>query len=207
MKKIFTLTAITLLSFSAIYAQSTERFIRIVGNSDHNYKSNINRIYFTVNEIAPNEYKKISYKPLETSYSEFVDEMKEVGIAESQIIQVTSEIYRYTKTKTKNYYIDLVDQKKLESLSEIQNDGFKIKEVKYLYTDIDENIESKLSLKAIQDAKRKAKKICAELNMNLGKILNIEDKSSGCCTIIEPSKTAETKKKYRITITFELLDK
>jgi len=207
MEKLILLTVVSLLSFSAIYAQSTDRFIRIVGNSDYNFKSNVNRVYFIVSEIAPNEYKKISYKSLESAYAEFVEKLKEVGIPESQIVQTNAEINKYNKTKTRNYYVDIMDQEKLEALSGIQNEGLKVKQIMFLYTNIDENLETKLSLEAIQDAKRKAKKICSELDMRLGKILNIEDKSSGCCSTIEESKKAETNKKYKITITFELLDK
>ncbi len=207
MNKLIASFIVLLLMVSTINAQSTERFIRIIGNSDHTYVANVTRVYFTVNEIAPNEYKKISYKPLETVYDEFVISLSELGISKRQIMPAKLEAYRYNKTKTKNYFVDVKDQKTLEGLSGLQSDGFKVKSVQYLYANIDENIENELSLNAIKDAKRKAERLCTELDMKLGKILNIEDRSSGCCTSIDPSNKPETNKKYKITITFELLDK
>jgi uncharacterized protein YggE len=207
MKKTSSIIVLSLFILSAIYSQSTDRFIRIIGNADHSYVSDISRVYFTVNEIAPNEYKKISYKSIETAYSEFVEKMEGLGIDESEIVQTNAAINKYNKTKTKYYYVDINEQQKFDGLSGIQDEGFNVKEIKYLYTNIDEDLESDLSLAAIKDAKRKAKTICSEINMNLGKILNIEDISSGCCSSIEESKQSEMTKKYNITITFELLDR
>jgi hypothetical protein len=45
------------------------------------------------------------------------------------------------------------------------------------------------------------------MSMKLGKILNIEDTSSGCCQEIEDSKNNKVSKTYKVNITFELLDK
>jgi len=194
------------LFLTTIQSQSTERFIRIIGNSNHVFESNLSRVYFTVNEVAPNEYKKISYKTIESAHAEFVEKMQQIGFQENEIIQTNGKLSKFNKTKTKYYYIDVSDQEKLDGLSGLQNPAYSISEVKYLYTNLDPNTESKLSLEAIKDAKRKAKKLCDELDMKLGKVLNIEDRSSGCCTVIEESKRSETAKKYNITITFELLD-
>jgi len=205
MKKVI-LTLVFGVLFTSMYSQSTERYIRIIGNSQHVYNSDVTRVYFVLSEIAPNEYKKISYKSMEAVETEFMDRMRESGIQKSQIIPTNTEINKYNKTKTRSYYVDVKDQRLLEGLSGGQDEGFKVKEVKYLYTNVEADVESNLSLSAIKDAKRKAKKLCDELGMTLGKILNIEDKSSGCCNTIGESKTAETTKNYNITITFELID-
>jgi len=207
MKNYCSFLIFTFAFVSTIYSQSTENFIRIIGNANHTYESDITRVYFSVSEIAPNEYKKISYKPLEDSYSEFVMKLQEIGINENKIIQTNSELSKYNKTKTKYYFVDVEDNKQLNPLSGLQDDGFKVKEIKYLYKNIDPEIETRLSFSAIKDAKRKAQRICSEIDMTLGKILNIEDKSSGCCNFIKESRESETTKKYNITITFELLDK
>lgn len=192
--------------FVSLYSQSTDRFIRIIGNSEKVYESNITRVYFVLNEIAPNEYKKISYKSLDAVYADFLEMMTKIGFRENQIKQTNTEINKYNKTRTKSYYVDFTSQKQLDGFSAIQNEGFRVKDVRYLYANIDPNTESDLSLQAIQDAKRKAQRICDELGMKLGKILNIEDKSSGCCGNIDESKKSETTMKYKITITFELID-
>lgn len=207
MKKTNLSILFSFLFVASIFSQSNDRFIRIIGNANHTYESNVTRVYFTVNEIAPNEYKKIAYKPIDIAYSDFIKRMDEIGIEENDIVQTNSEISKYNKTKTRYYYVDINNQKKMDELSGLQGEGFKVKEVKYLYTDIDQELETNLSLSAIKDAKRKAQNICTEIDMDLGKILNIEDKSSGCCSAISESKKSETTKKYNITITFELLDK
>lgn len=197
----------SLFSLTTTFSQSTEKFIRIIGNASHTFKSDVTRVYFTVNEVAPNEYKKIAYKPIESSYSEFITSLKDVGIDEKSIVKTISEVTKFNKTQTRYYYVDIRDRNTLDHLSSMQGEGYEVKEVKYLYTDLSDDIESNLSLSAIADAKRKAQNICSEIDMKLGKILNIEDKSSGCCNTIQESKEPETIKKYNITITFELLDK
>ena len=207
MKTRISLSVFAIVSVLMVQAQSTERFIRIIGNSEHTYISDISRVYFTVSEIAPNEYKKISYKPFEKSYDEFVAKLQEFGFSEKEIASSNAEINKYHKTKTKNYYIDIDDRSELDKFSGLQNEGFKVKEVKYLYANIDADIENLLSLDAIHDAQRKARKLCSEVDLKLGKILNIEDKSSGCCSSIPESREPTTIKKYRVTVTFELIDK
>lgn len=206
-KKIMIAVAFIFVLFSSLGAQSTERFVRIIGNANKTYTSDKTRVHFIVSEVAPNEYKKISYKPIETTFSEVVQKFGELGISESELSQSNTKLGRFNKTKTRNYFVDLDNQEAMDGISSLENPGFNISKVTFLYTDIDPEVENELSLKAIGDAKRKARKICAELDMKLGKILNIEDKSSGCCSDIAESSKSEVSKKYNVTITFELLDK
>lgn len=199
-------TLIALLLVTMTFGQSTERFIRIVGNSQVTFDSDVTRVYFSVSEVAPNEYKKISYKSIDESYRELIEVLTNAKIDINNVKKTNSELNKYNKTETKDYYVDVKDINKLDALSGFQKDGFKIKDVKYLFESIESDIESRLSFEAIDDAKRKANNICNELDMKLGRILNIEDRSSGCCTIIKESKTPSVTKKYNVNITFELLD-
>lgn len=99
------------------------------------------------------------------------------------------------------------DIKLIEALATIPVSGATITDTKYFFSNLPENTEELLAIEAIEDAKRKAKSLCAELGMKLGKILNIEDTSSGCCMDLEDSPTMNVQKTYKVNVTFELLDK
>ena len=111
----------------------------------------------------------------------------------------------YNNTSSKNFYIES-DFNNLEKITNIVANGFRITDTKYLYGKIDDNLETELSLKAIQDAKRKAKTICNDIKMKVGKILNIEVKEGGFSSSTKENKESNTIKTYKVTITFKLID-
>lgn len=205
MKKTIQILILTLIFSTTIYGQSTERFIRIIGNAKKEISANKAKVQFSISEQKANKYnensKDITY---EDAYNSTISELSKIGIDESEL-QLIIQSKSYSRGNIKNYYV-ITDFDKLEKISNIQVDGLKISDIKYLFDISDEDLETELSLKAINDAKRKAKAICDEINMKIGKILNIEVKESGYGTENIENKKDEIIKSYRVAITFKLVD-
>ncbi|NNE27908.1 MAG: SIMPL domain-containing protein [Saprospiraceae bacterium] len=105
---------------------------------------------------------------------------------------------------SKNYQLIVYSEKDLESVLQLNGPGVKVSSVNFGYSSIDPGIEESLIMDSINDAKRKANRIVSNLDMKLGKIISIEDTSSGCCKTIKDSKTKTTKIKYSVNVKFEL---
>jgi uncharacterized protein YggE len=205
MKKATQFLLLTLLVSASVQAQSTERFIRIIGNAKKEISANKAKVQFSISEQKGNKYGQnsadISYQD---TYDAAIAAFSKIGIDESEL-ELVIQRERYSSVKSKNYYI-ITDFDKLEQISSIQVEGLKITEVTYLFDTSDENLETELSLNAINDAKRKAKAICDEIGMKVGKILNIEVKESVFGADKAENKKAEIVQSYRVAITFKLVD-
>jgi len=105
-----------------------------------------------------------------------------------------------------NQFVLETDFKNLEKLFKINHPGFRITNTSFIYENLNENLESKLSLEAIGDAKRKAKSICDEIDKELGKILNIEVKEGYFSSNIREDKNENRYITYRVAITFQLIE-
>ncbi|GAA0717831.1 hypothetical protein GCM10009430_15220 [Aquimarina litoralis] len=205
MKKTIQILILTLTFSIASYGQSTERFIRIIGNAKKEITANKVKIQLAISEQKANKYdsnsKDISY---EDAYKATVSELEKIGVKENKL-QLFIQNRSYSLGKSKNYFL-ITDLGKLEKVSNIKVDGLKISEIKYLFDSSDENLETELSLKAINDAKRKAKAICKEINMKVGKILNIEVKESGYGAERNEGVKDKMIRSYRVAIMFKLID-
>lgn len=208
MKNTIKITIIILMFTNSIIAQSTERFIRIFGNSSYEFKADTYRVYFNVSEILPNNYNKEEYKSLENNITETMDFLKKNGINENQIFKnyKIKNTATYKNVKSEFYYMDITNKETLTKINSFKNNGFNIEMTKFLYLNIDPNIETNLSKQAISDANRKATSIAKEIGKKIGKILNIEDKSTNCCSDFGEIDQDKVIKKYNLNITFELLD-
>lgn len=209
MKNTLKITLIVLMFANNIIAQSTEKFIRIIGNSSYEFKANTYRVYFNVSEILPNNYNKDEYKSLESNISETMDFLKKNGIKENQIFKNyknKNKNSNYNTVKSEFYYMDITNKETLGKINSMKNTGFKTEMTKFLYVDIDPNIETNLSKQAISDANRKANSIAKEIGKKVGKVCNIEDKSTSCCTDFGETDEDSVTKKYTLNITYELLD-
>lgn len=200
-------SVLLLFLFMNIQAQSTERFIRVIGNAKHEFKSDLVRVTFFANEIKENTYRQVAAKDFKTVYAEYVKELDKLGIKEGDIKTTSRLNLSQNKVAGQEYYLDISEESKMADLMKIQVEGVRIANVKYLYQNVDPNIETKLSLQAIEDAKRRAQEICKSTGTTLGKILNIEDRSNGCCREIGTANSSKVERKYKVTVTYELQDK
>ena len=205
MKKSIQILVLTLLFSSSIFAQSTERFIRIIGNSKKEIKATNAKIYFTISEVKASKYGKAKEEiTYESAYNETISKLSEIGIKESDI-KLAFKKRSYNNANSKNFYVETT-LSNLDKLSNIVSNGFRITSTMYLFSEIDKNLETELSLKAIKDAKRKAKAICDDIDKKAGKILNIEVKEGDFTTNKKENKENNYIKTYKVTITFKLVD-
>lgn len=203
--KTFLISCFILLSYFC-NAQSTEKFIRIVGNSAAEYKSNSAIISLEISEILPNDYKQIPYKSIEDVYTEFINKIATIGITENSLKKVLKSFNKgFSKAVNQSYELTITDLETLNKLRSLDLDGVTFNELKYSFPKIGSEGEEMLALNAITDAKRKANYLAEKNGFKVGKILNIEDFSSGCCHEITPKPEAQVKLPYRVNVTFELL--
>jgi hypothetical protein len=103
-----------------IIAQSTERFIRIIGNSSYEFKADTYRVYFNISEILPNNYNKEEYKSLESNITETMDFLKKNGIKENQIFKnyKSKNSANYNNVKSEFYYMDITNKETLSKIIE-----------------------------------------------------------------------------------------
>jgi uncharacterized protein YggE len=206
MEKILRTSMVLLfLVTTAVQAQSTEKFIRIIGNAKKELTTNSTKIKIAISEQKANKYNKelkdISYTE---AYDHVIKALSNIGITENDI-ELIIDSKSYSRVESKNFYI-LTSLDKLKQISDLEVNGFKVIDIKYLFDISDENLEVDLSLDAIKDAKRKAKSICDEIDKKVGKILNIEIRESAFGSQLFEHKESTYTKTYKVAITFKLID-
>jgi uncharacterized protein YggE len=206
MKSFFLFFLLIASASHCITGQSTERFIRIIGNAKHEFTATGIVATISISEQQANEHRQMAYVPFETVYSNYIAELSKLGIQEKQLMRSQKNMLKFSAT-SKEFTLLLPGTSKIEQLTAIRVPGVQITELKYTYANNNDDIEESLAKAAIEDARRKAESLCTTLNMRLGKILNIEDTSSGCCSTIEDSVLNKVAKEYKVNVTFELADK
>lgn len=197
-----------LFSFGIINlnSQSTEKFIRIVGNSSMEKEAIGATLQLTVAEVLPNEYKQIKFKSIEDVKAEMIRKLAEINIPESSIKPAYKQFNnRYDKTVSESYELNISNLKLISDLRKIECEGAGFQDLKFTFADPGLAAEEILAIKAIEDAKAKAQYIASKSGFKVGKILNIEDFSSGSCLTIPAKQEPTHKLVYRLNITFELL--
>ena len=206
--KIYSLILLTIaLIYNQASSQSTDRFIRIVGNASYDFIADGRIFDISVSEVIANEYKKQSPVPFEEVHSLFIAELNKIGIPESALVRNEKNTSKSSQASYRNYSLTLNDKAKIQAVQGLSLNGVIVNPGMYTYQQVDPALENQLPIDAIEDAKRKAESISKEVGMRVGKILNIEDTSAGCCGEIKDSKEPKTTVTYRLNVTFELKDK
>ncbi|MDQ3016098.1 MAG: SIMPL domain-containing protein [Bacteroidota bacterium] len=206
MRRNIMIAFILCLAVPLLQAQSTDRFIRIVGNAKKEYVATGIVATVAISEQQPNEYKQVPYMPFEAVYTNYLEELFTLGVVENQLVRSPKNMGKFNATTTKEYVLRLNGVDWAEKITSIRAPGVQITELKYSFTGDNAQTETLLAKSAIDDARRKAQSLCTDLKMKLGKILNIEDTSSGCCNTPEDAAVDKIDKVYKINVTFELID-
>lgn len=129
MKKITKITLLLVVFATTSFAQTTERFIRIVGNSSYEFKADSYRVYFNVSEILPNNYNKEEYKSLENSVQETMDFLKKNGVKENQVFKnyKNKNAGNYNNVKSEFYYVDVTNKETLNKITSLKMHHLKLK--------------------------------------------------------------------------------
>lgn len=201
--KLVKLLLFTIALSTCLGAQSTERFIRIVGNAKKEIQASKAQVYFTVSEVKESTYNKTEAKTYDTVYDEVVTAFADIGIEATAVQRVFSSGSSYRRNTSNNFLVE-VDLQQEEKVKSISVPGLQMSKSQYLFEKEDVMLETELSLQALKDAKRKAKAICDDIEMKLGKILNIEVKEGNRTTNAGKDKIKMAT--YRVTITFKLVE-
>ncbi len=203
MIKKLSILLIVLITLS-VQAQSTEKFIRIIGNAKHEFNADGLKLTIKISETKESKYKETKAASFEENFNRFLDTLNSVGIKNDRLKLADINFSKYSRGLSKDYFLTLNNIDDLDKLSNKTFEGFSISKIMYTFNNIDKDIENKMAIQAIEDAKRKAKTLAAEINKKVGKILNIEDTSNGCCKTIDENKESKLLKKYTVKVTFQL---
>jgi len=184
-------------------SQSTERFIRILGNASETFDATGINLNMTIAEVPPNEYRQVRYKSLEDVKAEVEAEFKKLGLSLSSAVENFAS-NRGNKTLTENYEIK-VSEEQAKKILKLGIEGFTANNPKYIFETPEEGYQERLALMAIKDAKRKANAIAKEIGKSVGEILNIEASSANKYKRDEKRSKTSTLK-YNVTVTFALND-
>ncbi|MEE9439192.1 MAG: SIMPL domain-containing protein [Saprospiraceae bacterium] len=202
-------TLIFCLLTTGVMGQSsvTQNFIKIVGQSSSTVDYNGITVEFTISEIAPNEYKKVRYKSIDSVIEEVFSEMTRLNIDKKEVKQDFLKGVKqnnYNKSLTNHYTIELKDEKELIAFSQILVEGYKLTKFDYLYPSKNEDLSTKLALESIDDAKIKATVLANHAGKKVGNIINIEDANKNVKNRNSSNKKEKTYS-YSIIVTYELL--
>lgn len=208
-KNIFSSLLLLFFLVNAAQSQNSDRFIRVVGNAKKEYVSNRAVLIFTVSEVQPNEYRQVRYKSVDAVFQDLSAAIKQAGFNASSLVKDDSNPLAsgYQSTvRSERYRFTLDNLSKLSEATGIVAEGAKLTEVKYQYDVPGIAAEDDLARNAMNDAERKAEKLAKEAGKKIGKILNIEDRSSGCCREIEEAIRPTIIHNYKVNVTYELVD-
>ncbi len=207
-KKLILITLSILLLISVVNSQSTEKFIRILGNAKHVVNSNGIKLKATLQEVAPNEYRKVRYISLDEVRENLNKELATIGLPSSGLEEIWPPSRNYNKSPSENYCIYLKDKETARKVMDIQQEGLSFSDVSYTFDKVDPSVYDDLALEAIADARRKAKALAKEIGKSVGEILNLEDQSKvESARSYSSSNSSDSKGiAYSVVVTFELLD-
>ncbi len=208
MKKLLLVTCLAFMFISVVNSQSTEKFIRILGNAKHVVKSNGIKLKATLQEVAPNEYRKVRYIPIDEVRENLNTELSAIGLPSSGLEEIWPPARNYNKVPSENYWIYLKDKETARKVMEIQQEGLTFSDVSYTFDKVDPSVYDDLALEAIDDARRKAKALAKEIGKSVGEVLNLEDQSRlESARSYSSSNTSDSKGvAYSVVVTFELID-
>jgi hypothetical protein len=193
-----------LTGISALHGQSDDRFIRIVGNASKTFTAFRYKADFTVSELKENEQRKIKAASIHEVYARLIDSLAARGIPEESITYLEGLPGNATGVKQNKYSLALFDFNKIPALHQISLDGFRLQSGLYSFSPVTKEEQQELAKQAIADAQRKAEALAVTIGKTVGKILNIEDNSTGCCGDIKDDNEQTASVTYHINITFRL---
>lgn len=184
-------------------AQSTDKFIRIIGNANEEVQADRAKVEFGITEIKANSFNETEDKNYETVYNEVMEQFLENGFREDEIQKSYSNLNRGYNAGPVTFFLE-TDYENLNKFMNINHPGFRVVNINYIYSDIEKDLESRLSLEAIEDGKRKANFLAEKINRKLGPILNIEVKEGEFSSNVREKKEEKSLISYRVTITFQM---
>ena len=204
MKTSLLLFTFIISAMATLYGQSADRFIRIVGNASRTVIADEWHAEFTISEVKTSEYRPGTGMGFEDAHINFLYTMKDLGVPEDAVQEMDNTPTKYNAGQQITYQVALTDQEQIKALLSKPIPGVRVQNAKYAFAPMSEAEEKEMALEAIEDARRKAKSLAHNIDQKLGKLLNIEDTSTGCCGEIRDAKESSITRTYHVNVTFQL---
>ncbi len=194
------------LASTFLQAQEVKgRFINVTGQAKKELSADGAVLRITISEQQPNEYARTGYIPFEAAYTNFLEELFTIGIQEKQLEQNMSNIPRYNTTDSREYTLAIKDLALVDKVLAIKATGTQFASLSYTFPVVDESMETMLAKEAIQDARDRATMLAKDLNVNVGKVLEIQANYSLQRDQNMNSNTKKTTVSYNVTVKFEIM--
>ena len=206
MKIKFLHLCVFVLASTILQAQETVgRFIHVTGQAKKELKADGAVLRITISEQQPNEYARTGYVPFEAAYTNFLEELLTIGIHENQLEQNMSNIPRYNPTDSREYTLTIKDLVLVDKVLAIKATGIQFTSLTYTFPVVDVGMETMLAKEAIQDARERADMLAKDLNVKVGKVLEISANYSLQRDNNMNANTKTTSVSYNISVKFEIM--
>ncbi len=205
--KITYLPLCVFLLFSTILQSqdATRRFITVNGQAKKVLAADGAVLRITISEQQPNEYARTGYVPFEASYTNFLEELFTIGIHENKLEQNTSNIPRYNPIESREYTLTIMDLAIVDKVLAIKTTGVQFTNLTYTFPVVDTNMETMLAKEAIQDARERADMLARDLNVKVGKVLEVSASHSLQRDQNMNANTKTASVSYTISVKFEIM--
>lgn len=194
------------LASTFLQAQEVKgRFINVTGQAKKELFADGAIMRITISEQQPNEYARTGYIPFEAAYTNFLEELFTIGIHEKQLEQNTSNIPRYNTTDSREYTLTIKDLALVDKVLAIKATGTQFASLTYTFPIVDVSMETMLAKEAIQDARDRATMLANDLNVNVGKVLEVQASHSLQRDHNLNANTKKTTVSYNVTVKFEIM--
>lgn len=164
-------------------------------------------VKFKISEVQPNQRNQTPYQPFSETYQNVIKEFDNLGIKEQAIEEEKFvDVTKYQQVETSAFKVIIDDLDMLLQLADWRILGFNIYEVKYIFDDLNQELEDEMAFAAINDALRKAQILAQKANKKVGNVISIRDNSHGCCRDVLYDKKQTKRITYEVKISYELLD-
>lgn len=206
MKIQFLHLCVFVLASTILQAQeAVGRFIHVTGQAKKELTADGAVLRITISEQQPNEYARTGYVPFEAAYTNFLEELFTIGIHENQLEQNKSNIPRYNPTDSREYILTIKDLLMADKVLAIKATGVQFTSLTYTFPVVDVSMETMLAKEAIQDAKDRADMLAKDLNVKVGKVLEVQANYSLQRDQIMNSNSKTSSVSYSVSVKFEIL--
>ena len=201
--KFLTLSVFVLASTILQAQDASARYIHVNGQAKKELNADGAVLRITISEQQPNEYARTGYVPFEAAYTNFLEELFTIGIRANLLEQNTSNIPRYNPIESREYTLTIMDLSIVDKVLAIKATGVQFSSLTYTFPVVDVNMETMLAKESIQDARERADMLAKDLNVKLGKVLEISANYSLQRDYNTNTKT--TPVSYNVSVKFEIL--
>lgn len=185
--------------------EAAGRFIHVTGQANKELAGDGAILRIIISEQQPNEYARTGYIPFEATYTNFLEELFTIGIHEDQLEQNMSNIPRYHPTESREYTLTIKDLILVDKVLSIKATGIQFASLIYTFPVVDVNMETMLAREAIQDARERAAMLAKDLNVTVGKVLEIQANQSLQRESNMNANSKTTPVSYRVSVKFEIM--